>query len=180
MDGPDGYAYYFHDVRKEQRFLTRRHSRVGGVMVWGAICYNGPVSFTIVEGKQSAQSYKNLLETQRATISEKMNGNDWLLQQDNAPIHTARLVKTWLQQEEIEVLSWPACSPDLNIIENVWGWLVKRIYEGGRQFDSRASLIEAIEVAWQQLEVVYIRRLYESLPKRLCEVLEKSGGPTKY
>lgn len=180
LDGPDGFSYYFHDLRKEERFLTRRHSRVGGVMVWAAISYNGPVSITVLEGKQTAQSYKTLLEMERSNITEKMQDSNWILQQDNAPIHTARLVKTWLEDEHIVVLPWPACSPDLNIIENVWGWLVKQIYEGGRQFDSRNQLIEAIKAAWEQLSLDYIRRLYESLPRRLCEVLENRGGHTHY
>ncbi|XP_039968910.1 uncharacterized protein LOC120780715 [Bactrocera tryoni] len=39
LEGPDGYNYYFHDLRKEEHHLDRLHSRVGRVMVWGAISY---------------------------------------------------------------------------------------------------------------------------------------------
>ena len=40
LDGPDEYNFYFHDIRKEERFLARHHSREGGVMIWGAVsCY---------------------------------------------------------------------------------------------------------------------------------------------
>ena len=28
LDGPDDYNYYFHDLRKEKRFLNRKHSYV--------------------------------------------------------------------------------------------------------------------------------------------------------
>jgi transposase len=34
----------------------------------------------------------------------------------------------FLKENKIETVSWPAKSPDLNIIENVWGWMVKDIY----------------------------------------------------
>jgi len=39
-------------------------------------------------------------------------------QEDNAPVHTARLVKEWFDEyeSEVELLPWPALSPDLNII----------------------------------------------------------------
>jgi hypothetical protein len=41
LDSPDGYLYYFHDLRKEEEFAARRHRREAGVMVWGAISSKG-------------------------------------------------------------------------------------------------------------------------------------------
>lgn len=36
-------------------------------------------------------------------------------------LHTARLTKNWLADNEIDILDWPPSSPaDLNIIETVW------------------------------------------------------------
>ena len=43
------------------------------------------------------------------------------------------------------MLDWPARSPDLNIIENVWGILARDVYENARQFDNVKLLREAIE-----------------------------------
>ena len=39
MDGPDGWAYYWHDMRTEPKVFSKRQSGGGSVMVWGAICY---------------------------------------------------------------------------------------------------------------------------------------------
>ncbi|MGR0317618.1 hypothetical protein, partial [Klebsiella pneumoniae] len=39
LDGPDGYSYYFHDLRKEEKILSRRQMGGGKVMVWASIGY---------------------------------------------------------------------------------------------------------------------------------------------
>uniref|UniRef100_A0A3Q0RK78 Tc1-like transposase DDE domain-containing protein n=1 Tax=Amphilophus citrinellus TaxID=61819 RepID=A0A3Q0RK78_AMPCI len=51
-------------------------------------------------------------------------GNDWVFQQDNAAVHNARLAKDFFQENNITLLDHPAWSPDLNPIENIWGWIV--------------------------------------------------------
>ncbi|MBW0478381.1 hypothetical protein O181_018096 [Austropuccinia psidii MF-1] len=43
-----------------------------------------------------------------------------LLMEDNAPIHTARASTDWQDWHKIQKLDWPAHSPDLNPIKNVW------------------------------------------------------------
>jgi hypothetical protein len=44
------------------------------------------------------------------------NGDDFILMDDNATPHHARIVNEYLQQETIERMDWPAKSPDLNPI----------------------------------------------------------------
>jgi hypothetical protein len=45
-----------------------------------------------------------------------MDGLPWVFQHDNAAVHTARLVRSWLEEENINVLEWPSVSPALNIL----------------------------------------------------------------
>ncbi|KAK4327926.1 hypothetical protein Pmani_001617 [Petrolisthes manimaculis] len=49
-----------------------------------------------------------------------------IFMQDNCPVHKARVVQCWFEErmEQIEFLPWPALSPDLNPIENVWAQIV--------------------------------------------------------
>lgn len=46
--------------------------------------------------------------------------NDFILQQDNCPCHIARIVKEYIAENNIYFLDWPAISPDVNPIKNIW------------------------------------------------------------
>ena len=58
-------------------------------------------------------------------------GEPYVLQQDNAPQHTARLTKAWLAEhhEKMMILDWPERSPDLNTFENVWALMAQELTE---------------------------------------------------
>ena len=48
-------------------------------------------------------------------------------QQDNAPCHTSKIVSEFFRSSNLEKIPWPASSPDLNIIENVWSVLKSKL-----------------------------------------------------
>lgn len=180
LDGPDGYNYYFHDLRKEEHFLTRHHSREGGIMVWGAISYYGTFEIQFVSSRMNANKYKEVLQNAFPHFSNIFGSLPWTFQQDNAPIHTSRLVKKWISEQNVKLMEWPPYSPDLNIIENLWGWLTRKVYQSGRQFESVESLKAAILSAWSEVSLDYLKSLYDSLPDRIFEVISNKGGFTHY
>lgn len=180
LDGPDGFQYYFHDLRKSELVLSRRHTCVGSVMVWAAISFKGAINLVVLEGRQTSVDYIGLLEMEKINFDEMFEHQPFIYQQDNAPIHTATRVKKWFSDNNVNVLDWPPLSPDLNLIENVWGWLSRKIYAEGRQYDTKADLVVAIEAAFEEITENYLHSLYNSLPKRIFDVIRCNGGITKY
>lgn len=106
----------------------------------------------------------------------------YVLIQDNCSVHTAKAVKEWFQRHpEIEVLqNWPANSPDLNPMENLWA-------ETTREWDNifprtRENLDKSVVENWERMrgDTQYFQNLYSSMPRRLWEVIANLGGTTKY
>ena len=104
----------------------------------------------------------------------------WRFQQDNASIHSSASTRRWFIENNVEVLEWPARSPDLNIIESVWGLLARDVYANARQFDSVNQLREAIKAAWNRFSVEQIKKLYASCLLSIVAVIQRHRDITHY
>ena len=73
-----------------------------------------------------------------------------MFQDDNDPKHRAKTVKEWKEAQELDGLDWPSSSPDMDIIEHVWGEIKKQIYIGDKSQGSytKETLWEAVKYAF--------------------------------
>ena len=154
---------------------TQSHS----VMVWGAISINGGGPLVRAEGKIDAEGYLDLFRYRLRRFYPDLYGGELIFQQDNAPIHTARKVNKWFRDKGITLMAWPSRSPDLNIIENVWGRIK---YEMRAQyFDDVEDLWLEVKRLWEELITAeFVLNLYRSLPRRMEAVFQSNGLHTKY
>ncbi len=103
---------------------------------------------------------------------------DFIFQQDLAPAHSAKATSTWFKDHGIPVLNWPANSPDLNPIENLWG-IVKRKMRYARP-NNAEELKATIRATWALITPEQCHRLIDTMPHRIAAVIQAKGAPTKY
>ena len=177
LDGPDGWMSGWLLNGTTPQSKIRRQQGGGGVMIWAGIINNQivgpfrvPKSYVDFLQKNFLPGYKK----QPLALKRKM-----IFMHDNAPSHAACYTREALTKfgfKEARLMVWPACSPDLNHIENFWSLLKRNVYEDGKQYSSTNGLWEAIKSCAAAVDEDTIKTLTDSMNNRLVNVIGAKGG----
>ena len=161
---------------------TVKHGGGNNLMVWGCMGWNGVGKLIEVQGKMDAVQYCEILDEGVAESFEKLDmpEEEGIFQQDNNPKHTSRKADQWFEDNNIQVLQWPAQSPDMNPIEHLWHHLKSQLQKYDLPPKGVHELWERVVKEWDEIPPEVCQRLIESMPRRIQAVIRAKGGHTKY
>lgn len=150
------------------------------VMVWGGITQETRTPLHVFDrGITGAIYTQDVLATHVVPFLTARPGITHL-QQDNAPAHTCRQARAYLQASGVQVLNWPARSPDLNPIEQVWASIKHRLNRLQPRPQGRQQLVDAVRRLWDDTLQAVIRAVVRSVRPRCAAVIGVRGGNTRY
>ena len=119
---------------------TVKHQK--SIIVWGCFSWNCVGDLHWVKGMMTGPVYRQIFSM--ITIQNT---------------HSSGMVQRYLANKKVTVMKWPAQSPELNPIENLWPQLNRITME--RKPTNEEELFEVLKRGWESLSIEYLHGLIE-------------------
>ena len=171
--------------RQGERYLDEAVQEVvrfggGSVMAWGAFHLHGRTPLLIICGSLTGLRYREEILRPLVEPALQAIGPGAILQDDNATPHRARIATQYEEQRGIQRMEWPANSPDLAPIEHLWDALGRRVRENYPPPATIEELSHRLQVEWENIPQVFLRRLVNSMRRHYLETLAANDGYTRH
>lgn len=98
---------------------------------------------------------------------------------DHASQHDAKVVDNWLATQDFgRDEMFPPNSPDLNLIENVWGMMVQGM--AADSIETLDDLTRSIQRQWEAISPTVLQRMWFDYKLRLQAVINANGDYSDY
>ncbi|CAH2015357.1 unnamed protein product [Acanthoscelides obtectus] len=143
---------------------------------------NGPGDLVSITDRMNSKQYLDIL-TNSFISSYRIHYPQSRITfvQDNSAVHTSHMVRNYLAQEDYNVIAWPAKSPDLNPIENMWGIMVQKWSTGGPLPNRRDNLDTHCRRIWESFRGTDVcKNLVDSMRTRMQSCIDAEGHRIAY
>ena len=152
------------------------------IHVWAAWSSMGTFPLIVFNQNLTGHLYSKILEWGLLAQADALHAGDWVLLQDNDPKHTSKVVKSWMEENMPgKLMDWPSQSPDMNPIENLFGWMKGRL---NRLPHKRPKTIKELKSKlnslWDSITPEFLASYWESMPNRCQLLLENDGMKINY
>jgi transposase len=140
---------------------------------------NGVGSLCFLNTTVNSSVYQDILDGHMIPSSERLfPDGEFIYQHDLAPAHASKSTAKWLADRHVQVLEWPANSPDANPIEFLWAIAKRRLQK--LRPSKKEELKAAIQQIWTSITQEDCARLVQSMPRRIAAIIRSKGAPTRY
>ena len=145
----------------------------------GCISSSDVENLVFIDGNMTEEVYRDILQRNLFESVKQLNlGRNWVLQHGNDPKHRAHIVTKWLDEKGVERLKWASLSPDLNPIKHIWDEVERRMRKENAK--NEFELKQALLKVWHNIGNDVTKKLVDSVPNRLHEVIRINCYPTRY
>ena len=154
----------------------------GKLLFWGCFCARGVGELVKINGIMNADDYINILKVGYFKSLRKWGRTvrNTMFMQDNDPKHKAEKTIKFLHEKKLKVVDWPAQSPDLNPLENLWAIVKQRVYNFPTPPKNKDELWARVQEVWYSITPEECRKLVASVPESIQAVIKSKGGYTRY